>query len=463
MLVALFLTSQIASAADPKAGTVMIENALGVPARVDGDYYIDATGTRVPLSGYWMFGVGESARVQFNGKDIVARELLFRLTTADGQSRGWFVNNVNDKNELRGLLNAATLKTHGELVAADRKDGKADIGVIQVLVPEGGTVSIGEWKALVYKGATLITTPNPLKAGEAMRYTIKVSHTSGGKTLTEEGTFYLDPTVPQEWDCRDIVSPEKLARTARYVHVCRLMEAQLSRKLTDKSTLAERGQVYRMISERFDGLPVRGVDEDAVTHNLTIAESYTRLADQIKAGKATQADLDTLKSEMNLRGNRVRKTLEARYGDRYTDALTNGGKVAPITLALKPTTPSGSTGGPTYLPPPPAPMPMDRNKEQRVRLQADITSTNGTISFYERQQRDLTEKIFAARAAVVLAQAAYERANGIAEELLAGAALATAKTVLEDLLRDQQRCQNGLRDARDRLSRLQRDLDNLGR
>jgi precorrin-6B methylase 1 len=106
---------------------------------------------------------------------------------------------------------------------------------------------------------------------------------------------------------------------------------------------------------------------------------------------------------------------------------------------------------------------MDRNKEQRDRLQADITSTNGTISFYERQQRDLTEKIFAARAAVVLAQAAYERANGIAEELLAGAALATAKTVLEDLLRDQQRCQNGLRDARDRLSRLQRDLDNLGR
>ncbi|MFQ3592026.1 MAG: hypothetical protein SNJ82_02420 [Gemmataceae bacterium] len=64
---------------------------------------------------------------------------------------------------------------------------------------------------------------------------------------------------------------------------------------------------------------------------------------------------------------------------------------------------------------------------------------------------------------MVLAQAAYERASRLAEELIAGAALATTKTALDELLRDQQRCQNNLCDVRDRLTRLQRDLDNLGR
>ncbi|MFQ3651622.1 MAG: hypothetical protein SNJ75_14945 [Gemmataceae bacterium] len=99
---------------------------------------------------------------------------------------------------------------------------------------------------------------------------------------------------------------------ARFVHACRMLESKTSRKLTAKPTLAERGSVLRTIAVRFDGLPVRGVDEGAVTYTLGLAERYLQLANQITAGQATQADLDTLKAEWRLRGNRVSKALEAR-------------------------------------------------------------------------------------------------------------------------------------------------------
>jgi hypothetical protein len=450
---ALLLTSVTARADQPKAGVVVLENETGVPVRIDGGYYIDVDGKRKDLTGYWMLAPGQRSKLVYSpgkdvpAKEIVAQEFFFHITTADGQSRGWTAKVINADAELRSQLNAKSLAEHRDLVAANRQNEAAGVGTLQVQVPEGGVVAIGTWKAPVAAGTTLINTPKELKPGHAEVYTVRVEYESGGKSYKEEGVFFLEPGAPVEWDCRDIVAPDKMARTARYVFACRDISRREYAKIGKDPTPEVEAKAMEAIGKRTDAMPIRGVDEDAVKHNLTMAEAYQKLAADIKTGKAGRTEMDAVLSELTTKASRTRKLLEARYGDPYQLALENGGKLATTVTTLKL----------------PVVAPKDDKTDRRTKLDADIASTAWAVSKGEQELTELNNKIIVAKVALLAAKAAYEKAEpGSGKEFVAGLAVAAAQRVLDELNADKNRVESDLKANRDRLNRRKSEKSSLG-
>jgi hypothetical protein len=449
--------ASLATAAD-SAGDVIIDNKLPLHVRIDAESYIDADGKRLPLNGYWLIAPNQSATLLFNSVKLKGRQFNFKLSTVDGQSRDWSFASLKE-GALRCELNAASLAIHRQRIADDRKTNKADSGTLQILVPEGAVVSLGDWKPLVVRGATILNNIAPLKPGQVASSTIKIEYVVDGKTYSEEGTFCIEAGTGSEWDCRDMVTPDKLARTARYVTTCRGIIRRNLDRLTDKASLAEQGAAYVSIAQQIDGLPVRGVDEDAVKLNLYVAERFSQIGADLKKGTASKADVDTLLADLNSRSGRIRKTLEARYGDRYTDALANGGKATPVVTTFKPSV----TSNPPPPPPPPPPAINREKEEKRQRYQADLNSARSSVTYYQKQLNDLAPALLIARGTLATAAAAYDRATNLGDQIAAGIILAGAKGAVEEFERDKQRFENGLREAQERIRRLQQSLDELDR
>ncbi len=335
---------------EPKAGIVIVENATPFLVAVTPEYIIDAKGKRhdwrPELGGYLLPPPDPRNPQAVTGQDgarvtplvdptgvgnVVAKEFGYRLTTADGESRGWKVigstHLLVDREVMWIVLDEKTIKEHQKRIADDRKNNAGGRGTLYVQVPPGATITVDEsFKPGIRDGGAFIVS-GELKPGRVLPQKVRVELVSGGQTYKEEAEFLLEPGLPLRWDCRDIVAPDRLARTVRYVLACR----QASDGVLEKSWP---GGLWT-VGKRFKGMPVRGVDEDAVKFNTSVADAYLGLYEKFKAGTATQKEVDAVFADFQVKAPKVRKLLEDRYGDRYVQALANGGTVPAAETALK--------------------------------------------------------------------------------------------------------------------------------
>lgn len=429
-------------AEQPTAAYVYLANETTETIRIDGGFYVDSDGKRHDISrSYWMLAPGVRSAIQLGDrKSLIAREFTFDIITADGRTQGWSTTKGNQDGQLIGAINDTALRKHRDNLAEARKKKKAGWGTMQILIPDGAIVRIGTWTPFAIKGVALITSEKELEHNVPEGQSIRIEFTSNGETTTEEAEFFLEPGLKLEWDCRDMAAPDKLARTARYVLACREFDRFEREKLGEHPKLEDEVRAMRAVARRIDALPTRSVDEDAVRHNQNLAEMYLKLA---KGANVRRAELDALAEDLLPRAQRVRKLLEARYGDAYQKALANGGKSpAPVT-----------TFKPRFE------TPMEDRDARRSRINTELANLKRSIEIGEKNL-DAAEND---RAAADLAETAaiefYNSRETAEGRVAAGVALAIARRALADAEARCDRLRLALQRERLRYNRLNADRD----
>ena len=443
-LVAAFaVTAPRCSAQPVPAGELSVDNKTGGPVAVLAKEYTNADGKNVELSSYWHCPAGTSSKLSLADKPIVARSFTFALVTADGTSVGWKTTAANGS--LRVLVDADCLATHQKQIAARREAKRPGYLNALIRVPSGAEVWFGTWKALVVDGVALYASSATEDAGTSFPVVVKVVFTANGQKSIEERTARLAPDRSFEWDCRDIASPDKKARTAQYVWEVRQLSQREFGKLGENRTLLELAAALETVSKQSDEMPTRGLDEDALRHNQAASEAYAKLAKEIRAGKAGEKDVDGVFDELKTRATRVRALMTARYGDDYEQAVNGNGKL------------TGGTS--TSLSSPVKPTGGDAGRADRIRqVEADLRATQSAIGTAQDAIKEINQNLVIGEAALAAAALAYDNAGNNAQRvaILIGAGI--VKNEINDLRSTKSSWESNLRQNQDKLRRLQQDL-----
>jgi hypothetical protein len=299
-----------------QTGKSFFINDTSATLRIDGESYTDITGVEKKISVYWMFSPNQrSWLVDLEGKHIPAKEIYFKITSLNGQGvllRG--VGKIDADGDMTFSVNEEDLKEE------QKRGSSKKIGTLYLRVPEDAVVLHGEKSVAVSQGVAIV---NSTDESSSYKMSIAIAKVDKIGIYQERASFRVEPGIPLHWDFRDMANPNKKARTSRYVSMRDKMIKGLLLKAVGAS---DRGTLVNMTAF-LDGLPARGIDEDAVKCTLNVSAGFKKLLGGIKEDneKTVSGPNEDILRNIGEELGRTEKILEARYGDDYVNSLSNGG------------------------------------------------------------------------------------------------------------------------------------------
>lgn len=314
---------RVAVAEPTKSNALSLTNGTDRILRIDASNLVGVDGKK--QSWAWLLLPGEAIK-EIEGKPINVTEFTFSVATSEGQTGPWRLS--SDKNNLTCVLDEAYLSHHKRLLQEQRNSEAPGASILTVLVePFAEVTADGSKVPLRYGYALVVLTQEKAAISKPPGMCIvSIQQFRDGKPLIERKHFRYVANTACEWDCRDLVSPSIILRTAKYILEVREQTEFAIHSTKVKATVDNRATTLEQLAAYMDNYPPRGIDDDVIAFNSEQVKQMRLLAKYVKSGTAREVDLDDRLDDIRTKLNTLEKHLSAKYGDSFDVSILKGGR-----------------------------------------------------------------------------------------------------------------------------------------